>query len=118
LIPASTTKLLTTETAFALLGTQYRWNTQLEYSGSIDADGVLTGNLYIVGSGDPSLGGNRGGAASYGQIVSQYMDAIQEKGIKKVTGDIIIQTAVFKENKRQELPQMWFGWNRRITICL
>jgi D-alanyl-D-alanine carboxypeptidase/D-alanyl-D-alanine-endopeptidase (penicillin-binding protein 4) len=27
-----TTKLLTTETAFALLGTQYRWNTQLEYS--------------------------------------------------------------------------------------
>ena len=30
LIPASTTKLLTTETAFALLGPQYRWNTQLE----------------------------------------------------------------------------------------
>jgi len=105
LIPASTTKLLTTETAFSLLGTQYRWNTQLEYSGSIDTEGVLTGNLYIVGSGDPSLGGNRGGAASYGQIVSQYLDAIQEKGIKKVTGDIIIQTAIFKENKRQELPQ-------------
>jgi D-alanyl-D-alanine carboxypeptidase/D-alanyl-D-alanine-endopeptidase (penicillin-binding protein 4) len=104
LIPASTTKLLTTETAFSLLGTQYRWNTQLEYSGSIDTEGVLTGNLYIVGSGDPSLGGNRGGAASYGQIVSQYLDAVKEKGIKKVTGDIIIQTAVFKENK-SELPQ-------------
>lgn len=105
LIPASTTKLLTTETAFSLLGTQYRWNTQLEYSGSVDVDGVLTGNLYIVGSGDPSLGGNRGGAASYTQIVNQYLDAIQEKGIKKITGDIIIQTAIFKENKKQELPQ-------------
>lgn len=104
LVPASTTKLLTTETAFSLLGTQYRWNTQLEYSGSIDVDGVLTGNLYIVGSGDPSLGGNRGGASSYGQIVSQYLDAIQQKGIKKITGDIIIQTAVFKENKTAELP--------------
>lgn len=104
LIPASTTKLLTTETAFSLLGTQYRWNTQLEYSGSIDADGILTGNLYIVGSGDPSLGGNRGGAASYGQIVSQYLDAIRDKGIRKITGDIIIQTAIFKENKT-ELPQ-------------
>ncbi|WP_379964725.1 D-alanyl-D-alanine carboxypeptidase/D-alanyl-D-alanine-endopeptidase [Epilithonimonas sp. UC225_85] len=104
LIPASTTKLLTTETAFSLLGTKYRWNTQLEYSGSIDADGVLTGNLYIVGSGDPSLGGNRGGAASYGQIVNQYLQSIQEKGIKKITGDIIIQTAIFKENKT-ELPQ-------------
>ena len=104
LIPASTTKLLTTETAFSLLGTQHRWNTQLEYSGSIDADGILTGNLYIVGSGDPSLGGNRGGAASYGQIVNQYLSAIQEKGIRKITGDIIIQTALFKENKT-ELPQ-------------
>ncbi len=105
LIPASTTKLLTTETAFSLLGTQYRWNTQLEYSGSIDTEGVLTGNLYIVGSGDPSLGGNRGGAASYPQIVKQYFDAIKEKGIKKITGDIIIQTAIFKENKQQQLPQ-------------
>jgi len=104
LIPASTTKLLTTETAFSLLGTQYRWNTQLEYSGSVDAEGVLTGNLYIVGSGDPSLGGNRGGAAGYTQIVNQYLDAIKEKGIKKVTGDIIIQTAIFKENKT-ELPK-------------
>ena len=99
LVPASTTKLLTTETAFSLLGTKYRWNTQLEYSGSVDGEGVLTGNLYIVGSGDPSLGGNRGGAASYGQIVTQYMDAIRDKGIKKITGDIIIQTAIFKENK-------------------
>jgi len=105
LIPASTTKLLTTETAFSLLGTQYRWNTQLEYSGSIDAEGILTGNLYIVGSGDPSLGGNRGGAASYGQIVGQYMEAIQQKGIKKIMGDIILQTAIFKENKTAELPQ-------------
>lgn len=104
LIPASTTKLLTTETAFSMLGTKYKWNTQLEYSGSIDADGVLTGNLYIVGSGDPSLGGNRGGAASYGQIVTQYLESIREKGIKKITGDIIIQTAIFKENKT-DLPQ-------------
>lgn len=104
LIPASTTKLLTTETAFSLLGTQYRWNTQLEYSGSVDVEGVLTGNLYIVGSGDPSLGGNRGGAAGYSQIVNEFIEAIKEKGIKKVGGDIIIQTAIFKENKTQ-LPQ-------------
>lgn len=104
LIPASTTKLLTTETAFSLLGTNFRWNTQLEYSGSIDADGVLTGNLYVVGSGDPSLGGNRGGALSYGEIANQFLTAVRNKGIKKITGDIIIQTAIFKENK-SELPQ-------------
>src|SRR5690606_33561983 len=54
LIPASTTKLLTTDTAMGLLGEKFRWVTQLEYSGTIDEAGVLEGNLYVVGSGDPS----------------------------------------------------------------
>ena len=58
LVPASTTKLLTTETAMNLLGENYRWMTQLEYSGTVDENGVLNGYLYIVGSGDPSLGTN------------------------------------------------------------
>ena len=54
LIPASTTKLLTTEAAMTLFGKDYQWVTQLEHSGSIDEQGILSGNLYIVGSGDPS----------------------------------------------------------------
>ncbi|QNS41819.1 D-alanyl-D-alanine carboxypeptidase/D-alanyl-D-alanine-endopeptidase [Chryseobacterium manosquense] len=104
LVPASTTKLLTTETAMNLLGEKFRWNTQLEHSGTIDADGVLQGNLYIVGSGDPSLGTNKAGASSYSAIIADFMSAISQKGIKKVNGDIIIQTAVFKMNKMQSLP--------------
>jgi D-alanyl-D-alanine carboxypeptidase/D-alanyl-D-alanine-endopeptidase (penicillin-binding protein 4) len=98
LVPASTTKLLTTETAMSLLGENYRWNTQLEYSGSIDENGVLNGNLYIVGSGDPSLGTNKAGAWSYSNIVSDFKDGLSREGIKKVNGDIIIQTALFKGN--------------------
>lgn len=105
LVPASTTKLLTTETAMNLLGEQFRWITQLEYSGSINEDGVLDGNLYIVGSGDPSLGTNKGGAYTYREIVSDFVSAISKKGINKVNGDIIIQTAVFKANKTQTLPE-------------
>ncbi|KEY19984.1 D-alanyl-D-alanine carboxypeptidase/D-alanyl-D-alanine endopeptidase [Kaistella antarctica] len=104
LIPASTTKLLTTETAMNLLGENFRWITQLEYSGAIE-DGVLNGNLYIVGSGDPSLGTNKAGANSYRGIISDFMSAISDKGIKKVNGDIIIQTGVFKLNKSQLLPE-------------
>ncbi len=104
LVPASTTKLLTTETAMSLLGEKFRWNTQLEHSGNIDADGVLQGNLYIVGSGDPSLGTNKAGASSYSSIIADFIGAISQKGIKKVNGDIIIQTAVFKMNKMQSLP--------------
>lgn len=104
LIPASTTKLLTTETAMNLLGEQFKWITQLEYSGTIE-DGILNGNLYIVGSGDPSLGTNKAGASSYSNIISDFKAAILEKGIKKVNGDIIIQTGVFKANKSQLLPE-------------
>ena len=98
LVPASTTKLLTTETALNLLGENYRWNTQLEYSGTIDENGVLTGNLYIVGSGDPSLGTNKAGASSYREIIDTFKEALSTEGIKKVNGDIIIQTALFKGN--------------------
>ncbi|MCU7613295.1 D-alanyl-D-alanine carboxypeptidase/D-alanyl-D-alanine-endopeptidase [Chryseobacterium sp. GMJ5] len=98
LVPASTTKLLTTETALNLLGENYRWMTQLEYSGSIDENGVLNGNLYIIGSGDPSLGTNKAGAWSYKDIVSDFVSGMSREGIKKVNGDIIIQTALFKGN--------------------
>ncbi|WP_419868205.1 D-alanyl-D-alanine carboxypeptidase/D-alanyl-D-alanine endopeptidase [Chryseobacterium sp. CT-SW4] len=98
LVPASTTKLLTTETAMNMLGENYRWMTQLEYSGTVDENGVLNGNLYIVGSGDPSLGTNKAGAWSYREIVSDFMSGISREGIKKVNGDIIIQTALFKGN--------------------
>ncbi|QQV03581.1 MULTISPECIES: D-alanyl-D-alanine carboxypeptidase/D-alanyl-D-alanine-endopeptidase [Chryseobacterium] len=98
LVPASTTKLLTTETALSLLGENYRWMTQLEYSGEIDENGVLNGNLYIVGSGDPSLGTNKAGAWSYKDIVADFVSGIKNEGIKKVNGDIVIQTALFKGN--------------------
>ncbi|HOB25399.1 MAG TPA: D-alanyl-D-alanine carboxypeptidase/D-alanyl-D-alanine-endopeptidase, partial [Kaistella sp.] len=105
LIPASTTKLLTTETAMSLLGEKFKWITQLEHSGTIDDEGNLNGNLYIVGSGDPSMGTNKAGAASYRTIITDFIMAMGEKGIKKVNGDIIIQTAVFKANKMQKLPE-------------
>ncbi len=105
LIPASTTKLLTTDTAMSMLGEDFRWITQLEYSGEIDANGVLQGNLHIIGSGDPSLGTNKGGAYAYRQIIADFAGAIADRGIKKVAGDIIIQTALFKVNKNQNLPE-------------
>ena len=98
LVPASTTKLLTTETALSLLGENYRWFTQLEYSGAIDENGTLNGNLYIIGSGDPSMGTNKAGAASYRDIIADFTAGISKEGIKKINGDIIIQTAVFKNN--------------------
>lgn len=112
-VPASTTKLLTTDTALSLLGSKFKWITQLEYSGDIDENGVLNGNLYIIGSGDPSLGTRKSGSSSYADLANDFTYALSNKGIKKVMGDIIIQTAVFKENKINSLPEniVWLEHN-------
>ena len=111
LIPASTTKLLTTEAAMSLFGKDYQWVTQLEYSGDIDENGILNGNLYIIGSNDPSLGTGRAGASTYGALVSDFVKSIKELGIKRVKGDIILKTAVFRNNKNIVLPAniVWKG---------
>jgi D-alanyl-D-alanine carboxypeptidase/D-alanyl-D-alanine-endopeptidase (penicillin-binding protein 4) len=45
------------------------------------------------------LGGNRGGAASYGQIVNQYLDAIKEKGIKKLQEILLSKLRFLKRIK-------------------
>jgi len=96
MVPASVNKLLTTYAAFSIFGRKHRWTTQLEYSGGISQDGVLEGNLYIIGSGDPSLGSGSAGASSYTDIVKGFKSSIKDLGITKINGDIVIESAVFK----------------------
>ena len=55
LAPASCQKIFTSAAAMEILGPAYRYQTVLGYDGTIN-DGTLNGNLYIIGSGDPSLG--------------------------------------------------------------
>lgn len=112
LIPASTTKLLTTETAMNLLGSDFKWTTQLEYSGNVDENGVLNGDLYLVGSGDPSLGTNKAGAGNYTTLIRDFLYAIKDKGIKRVNGNLYLQTAIFKDNKKVSLPEniVWLDY--------
>ena len=53
--PASTMKLLTTATAVEMWGGDYRIETPITYDGYIQ-DGILHGNLYSEGKGDPTFG--------------------------------------------------------------
>lgn len=48
-------KTVTSATALELLGEDYRFETTVEYDGELRPDGILEGNLYIRGSGDPTL---------------------------------------------------------------
>jgi len=53
--PASNTKLFTTTLAMAKLGPAYQFRTTVETTGRMDAQGRLTGNVVLVGRGDPNL---------------------------------------------------------------
>src|SRR5579864_2295120 len=55
--PASNTKLFTTAAALALIGPDYKFRTTVETNGSLDKYGRLTGDLVLVGRGDPNLSG-------------------------------------------------------------
>lgn len=55
MVPASNMKLISTGTAIHKLGPDYRFETAIGHDGAIE-DGVLKGNLYIIGGGDPTLG--------------------------------------------------------------
>jgi len=54
-VPASNMKLFTTALALAKLGPEYRFHTTLETRGAISTEGVLGGDLVLVGRGDPNL---------------------------------------------------------------
>jgi serine-type D-Ala-D-Ala carboxypeptidase/endopeptidase (penicillin-binding protein 4) len=56
-VPGSTTKLFSSAAALEALGPDYRFKTPVYASGPVDGGGKLDGNLVLVASGDPNMGG-------------------------------------------------------------
>ena len=104
LAPASTMKLISSATAFMALGENYTYPTVLEYSGEIK-DSVLTGNIIIKGSGDPSLGSWRfKNYPDYKQLTDIWAKKIKELGIKEIKGRVFGDGSFFDENV---IPDTW-----------
>lgn len=96
LAPASSLKVLTTATALAVLGDDYTFRTELQYDGEIDSDGVLNGNLYLRGSGDPTYGSDQmEGAANLEEAMARLRLALQQRGVRRITGYIIADASCF-----------------------
>lgn len=96
LVPASSLKVLTTASALAMLGTEHRFSTQLQHTGSIDSKGQLNGDLIIQGAGDPTLGSpTMPGGESMEQVLNKFSMALQQKGIRKINGYVIGDAAYF-----------------------
>ncbi len=92
LTPASVTKIVTTATALEMLGSDFRFETKLEYDGELTADGILNGNLYIKGGGDPTLGSYRMGDPRF---LDRWVEIVRQKGIKQVKGAIVADASLF-----------------------
>ncbi|TKC04414.1 D-alanyl-D-alanine carboxypeptidase/D-alanyl-D-alanine endopeptidase [Pedobacter frigoris] len=86
---ASTLKVITSATAFNLLGKDFQYQTTLSYTGKIDDEGTLKGHLIIVGGGDPTLGSWRYEGSKEGFVLNQWVKAIIAAGIKKIEGSVI-----------------------------
>ena len=96
LVPASALKIVTTGVALKLAGAAYSFPTSLQYSGTIDSTiHQLSGNIYIRGSGDPTLGSNNFGGNTYELTLRQWMYAIHHLGIDSIKGAIIGDGEIF-----------------------
>jgi D-alanyl-D-alanine carboxypeptidase/D-alanyl-D-alanine-endopeptidase (penicillin-binding protein 4) len=83
--PASTIKSLTTFAALDTLGPAYTWKTRAYAAGRIE-HGVLYGDLYLVGGGDPYMTDERWWS---------FVQGLRERGLAKITGDVVIDNNYF-----------------------
>lgn len=88
MLPASTMKLVTTGMAIHQLGPDFRYVTRIGYSGTIK-DGVLDGDLYIVGGGDPTIASKDSIAITRDRLFGQWKSFLDKAGIRSVSGHVI-----------------------------
>ena len=96
LAPASIVKLFSTATAFESMGAYHRPSTRIYHDGNIDSLGVLHGNLWIRGGGDPSLGSRFfEKVENQRNFLYEWVDTLIKMGISKIEGNIISDGSEF-----------------------
>lgn len=117
-VPGSTTKLLTTGTAFATLGAAHQFHTRMYRTGPV-RDGIVQGDLVLVASGDPNLTRWQHPEGSYAFVDQDHsyggpplpgdpLFALREmalqvahRGIRGATGQVIVDASLFREGTRE-----------------
>ncbi|MBK9098136.1 MAG: D-alanyl-D-alanine carboxypeptidase/D-alanyl-D-alanine-endopeptidase [bacterium] len=79
MIPASNTKLFTTATALELMGGDYLISTKIFADDEDFSDGVLDGNIYIKGFGNPTF---------TTENLEDLVNKLYQAGLRKITGNI------------------------------
>lgn len=98
MLPASTQKLVTSAVALRTLGPAYRFPTWIKVDAPPTPDGILEGNLYVVGQGDPTMSVER---------IWRIVADIRHKGIVEITGDVVY------DDTYNAGPGVWIpGWDK------
>ena len=105
LVPASNMKLITTGAALHMLGPSHTFETALAYDGSVK-DGVLMGNLHIIGGGDPTLGSKDSIATPVERTFAVWEKMLRDAGIRRIEGHIIGDGRSF-EGMMEEPTWLW-----------
>ncbi|MBL4845058.1 MAG: D-alanyl-D-alanine carboxypeptidase/D-alanyl-D-alanine-endopeptidase [Planctomycetes bacterium] len=110
LLPASNMKLFTTTTALHRLGPGFQHETRLVLAGGRQGGKVHTGDLWLVGGGDPTLSFRFDSAPLLDTIVQAFKAA----GISRVEGSLVIDARVFDDvrlHPRWETSdaEHWYG---------
>jgi serine-type D-Ala-D-Ala carboxypeptidase/endopeptidase (penicillin-binding protein 4) len=110
-LPASNMKLLTTALALDTLGPEYRFRTTVETQGILAPDGKLSGDLILVGRGDPNLSNRRFPYETKEEFdgppekaLAELADAIAAHGVKEIAGDVVGDDSYFP---RERYPDGW-----------
>ena len=103
LAPASCQKIFTSTAALEMLRPDFRYETQFGYDGSI-RNGILNGDLYLVGMGDPSFGSFRFLATQPDTVFNAWMTSMKKAGITRVNGNLF---GVDSRWERETLPGGW-----------
>jgi len=85
--PASTMKLVTTYAALELLGPTHQWRTEFYGDGPLK-NGVLHGNLYLKGGGDPKLNMEK---------LWLMMRDLRANGVQQISGDLVLDRSHFNQ---------------------
>jgi D-alanyl-D-alanine carboxypeptidase/D-alanyl-D-alanine-endopeptidase (penicillin-binding protein 4) len=119
--PASMLKVLTTYASVLKLGFDYCWPTKFYTTGRLN-NGVLQGDLWVKGFGDPTLN-----AEDLEKIVSD----IRAEGIRQIRGDIVIDRSYFEVGDKDSsgfdenlysaynaMPDAMMFNERVVTVCV
>jgi D-alanyl-D-alanine carboxypeptidase/D-alanyl-D-alanine-endopeptidase (penicillin-binding protein 4) len=101
LAPASNQKILTAMGVLELLDPELRLVTQLRATGPVTDDGVLEGDLVVVGGGDPLI--KKTGSHSIADIARR----LDEAGITRIEGDIVGDESRYDQVRK---APGWLEW--------